>query len=105
MEADPQLTFELDVKRPARYIMLLPTGFRQKPKPFIQLFSQVPMEIQFFGVTGEVIQSDERILDTVQVNDPTQNIMADLPSQVDLEVTLINRKEKSSFVIENAKIN
>jgi hypothetical protein len=26
-----QITFDLDVKRAARYILLLPTGFRQKP--------------------------------------------------------------------------
>ena len=58
-----QLTFELDVKRPAKYIMLLPTGFRQKPLQYVQQVTQVPMEIQFFGVTGSVVSSDEKVLD------------------------------------------
>lgn len=26
-----QITFDIDFKRPARYILLVPTGFRQKP--------------------------------------------------------------------------
>jgi hypothetical protein len=29
------MTFELDVKRAARYILLLPTGFRQKPLQYV----------------------------------------------------------------------
>lgn len=40
-----QITFELDVKRAARYILLLPTGFRQKPQAFMQNPEMVPMEI------------------------------------------------------------
>jgi hypothetical protein len=47
-----QITFELDFKRPAKYILLLPTGFRQKPQAFMQNPDMVPMEIQFFGVSG-----------------------------------------------------
>lgn len=47
------LTFEIDFKRPARYIMLKPTGFRQKPYAFNQNVDIVPMEIQFFGAIGQ----------------------------------------------------
>jgi hypothetical protein len=64
-----QCTFELDCKREARYILLLPTGFRQKPHAFAQKLSQAPIEIQFFGVSGSVVQSDERALDLVELND------------------------------------
>lgn len=40
-----EITFDLDVKRAARYILLVPTGFRQKPQAFMQNVDCVPMEI------------------------------------------------------------
>lgn len=51
-DANVQITFELDEARSARYIMLKPTGFRQKPNKLSQDANNVPMEIQFFGVIG-----------------------------------------------------
>lgn len=63
------------------------------------------MEIQFFGVTGEVVESEERVLDTIEVNDTAQNLHNEIMSGVALEVTLINRAQESKFVIENAKVN
>lgn len=51
-DASIQITFELDEQRPARYIMLKPTQFRQKPNKLSQNPDLVPMEIQFFGVIG-----------------------------------------------------
>jgi hypothetical protein len=45
--------------------MLKPTEFRQKPSAFVQNVDQVPMEIQFFGVSGTVESIDDDILETV----------------------------------------
>lgn len=44
-DENTQLNFELDEKREAQYIMLLPTGFRQKPHAFVQKIGQAPIEI------------------------------------------------------------
>lgn len=32
------------------------------------------MEIQFFGVSGTVVSSDDSVLDVVEVNDTNQNL-------------------------------
>ena len=52
MDTDIQTQVELDFKKPCRYIFLKPTGFRKKPIVFSQAIHSVPMEIEFFGVTG-----------------------------------------------------
>ena len=51
--------------------MLKPTEFRQKPSAFSQNADQVPMEITFFGVTGQVLSNEDDALNLVQVNDTT----------------------------------
>ena len=54
-----EMTFELDFKRPAKYIMSKPTGFRSKPHAFNQSFNTMPVEIQFFGAIGkESVEQD-----------------------------------------------
>ena len=52
MDVDVQTQIELDFKRSCRYVFLKPTGFRKKPIAFSQAIHSVPMEIEFFGVTG-----------------------------------------------------
>lgn len=90
-----QITFELDHKRPARYINVVPTGFRQKPQAFLQNADFVPMEFQYFGVSGSVVQTEQRVLDKVQTNDPSQNISVELSSGCDVIVELSNSREKT----------
>ncbi len=50
-------TFELDLKRPAKYIFLKPTNLRKKPNDYTSKFNTQPIEIVFFGVSGNVIES------------------------------------------------
>lgn len=52
MDNDPSITVDIDFQRSCRYIMLKPTGIRKKPTHFTQNINNVPMEIEFFGVTG-----------------------------------------------------
>lgn len=85
-----QITFDIDFKRPARYILLVPTGFRQKPQSFLQNLEIVPMEIQFVGVSGSVIESDDNVLDTIGTSDASQNLGLDLRSGFDVEVEIRN---------------
>lgn len=40
-----EMTFDLDFKRSARYIMIKPTGFRSKPHAFNQSFNTMPVEV------------------------------------------------------------
>lgn len=46
------LTVDVDFKRPCRYIMLKPTGFRSKPHHFRQSVNDLPMELEYFGALG-----------------------------------------------------
>ena len=39
--------------------MLKPTGFRKKPTAFTQNMSNVPMEIEFFGVSGSSFPAED----------------------------------------------
>jgi hypothetical protein len=48
----PSLTIDIDFKKPCRYLMLKPTGFRSKPHHFRQSVNDLPMELEFFGVMG-----------------------------------------------------
>lgn len=43
------INVDLDFKRPCRYILLKPTGFRTKPHHFRQKADELPMELEFFG--------------------------------------------------------
>ena len=54
MGANTSITVELDHKRPCNYILLRPTNFRKEPKPYSQ-FNSYPLEIQYFGVTGQTL--------------------------------------------------
>jgi hypothetical protein len=51
-DEQPSLTVDIDFKRPCRYIMLKPTGFRSKPHHFRQSVNDLPMELEFFGAQG-----------------------------------------------------
>ena len=49
------------------------------------------MEIQFLGVSGMVLQSNEKVLDQVQVNDVAQNLQVKVKSDIDIHVCLKNK--------------
>ena len=100
-----QITFELDFKRPAKYILLLPTGFRQKPQAFMQNPDMVPMEIQFFGVSGQVIVEEQKVLDQIEVNDATQKLDLNVLSGFALDVELQSQGETAKFTIDNLKLD
>ena len=54
----PSITIDIDFKRPCKYIMLKPTGFRSKPHHFRQSVNDLPMELEFFGVQGSSSPND-----------------------------------------------
>ena len=56
MDEGNEMIFSLDVQRPCKYIYLKPTGFRSKPTELKQ-FASYPMTIEYFGVSGTVIES------------------------------------------------
>jgi len=60
MEENITVSFDVDFKRPSKYIMLMPTGFRNKPSPYSQYFKDMPMEIEFFGVQGSAYPSQHQ---------------------------------------------
>jgi hypothetical protein len=84
--------------------MLKPTEFRQKPSAFVQNVDQVPMEIQFFGVSGTVESNEDDIIETVQVNDTAQNLGYAIASGFDLEVKLLDTNQELTF-LENIRID
>jgi len=49
---------ELDFKRPAKYVFLLPTNMRKVPEDFTKFFKSSSIEIIFFGVQGQVIEDE-----------------------------------------------
>lgn len=102
-DANIKITFELDEQRPARYIMLKPTGFRQKPNKLSQNADLVPMEIQFFGVMGRTTKMSQP-LECVQIHDPAQNILTPLLSDYSCEVYLLDTNERVAYV-QNFKID
>jgi hypothetical protein len=72
---------------------------------FIQNVEQVPMEVQFFGVSGSVVQSEERALDQVEISNPAQNLALNINSGFDVCVEIKNKHESFSFTIEDAQID
>lgn len=52
-----------------------------------------------------MVQSDEKVLDQVAVNDPTQNLNIALSTGFDLEVTVKNKSDEFKFTIEDAKVS
>ncbi len=46
---------ELDFKRPAKYVFLLPTNMRRTPEDLSKFFKSSSIEIIFFGVQGGVL--------------------------------------------------
>jgi len=97
-----QITFGIDFQRPARYIMLKPTGFRRKPHKISQNPSYIPMEIQFFGAIGTT--QEDNALDCVVVNDTLNNIHQDIFSGFDCEIKLLDSETQIS-VVKNFKID
>lgn len=63
------------------------------------------MEIQFFGVSGSVIESEENVLDSISINDPSQNLGLDLKSGFDIDVEIRNSQETVKFTIADAQID
>jgi len=59
------ITCDIDSKRPGYYIMLKPTIFRSIAGRPPMDFNLYPLEIQYFGVIGQVI--DEELNDTVNI--------------------------------------
>jgi hypothetical protein len=102
-DANVQITFELDEPRAAKYIMLKPTSFRQKPHKISQNPDNVPMEIQFFGVLGRSIKLSQP-LECVQINDPALNLMQPVHSEYTCEVSLLDTNERVAAV-HNFKID
>ena len=56
-DTDKSIEFELDYKRPARYIYLLPTSLKKCSKKF----EETEICMDFFGVKGRVMADDERV--------------------------------------------
>jgi len=50
-----QIEFELDYKRPAKYVFLKPTDMRDGQYPYSKYFDNSPLEIKFFGVKGQTM--------------------------------------------------
>lgn len=69
LDEHEQMTFDVEFKRPTRYIMLKPTGFRAKPNKYEQSMDTTPVAVEFFGAIGET--SDENSLDAIKVADST----------------------------------
>lgn len=63
------ITVDVDFKKTCKYIMLKPTGFRSKPHHFRQNFGDLPMELEFFGVSGNVV-SQESSQETGEIEAP-----------------------------------
>lgn len=99
-----EITFSLDFNRPAKYIMLLPTGFRKKPDKLGQRPDMVPMEIQFFGVQGS--SAEVTHLNTVETDDGVSNI--EVASEYDIEIRTLDTdvllKEVKNFKIDQLKV-
>jgi len=55
------------------------------------------MEIQFFGVSGTV-ESNDDIIETVQVNDTAQNLGYAITSGFDLEVKLLDTYQGLTYL-------
>ncbi|KAL4512083.1 hypothetical protein ABPG72_005085 [Tetrahymena utriculariae] len=49
---------EMDVKRAAKFVHLLPTNFRSQPEDFTGYFKSGILDIQYFGVQGQVLDED-----------------------------------------------
>ncbi|KAL4475099.1 hypothetical protein ABPG74_001795 [Tetrahymena malaccensis] len=49
---------EMDVKRAAKFVHLLPTNFRSQPEDFTGYFKTGVLDIQYFGVQGQVLEQD-----------------------------------------------
>jgi len=56
-------------------------------------------------VSGTVITSDEKVLDQVQVNDPSQNLNLDISSGFDIDVEIKSKSDSAKFTIENVKVD
>lgn len=52
------VTCDVDCKRPGYYIMLKPTAFRLSGPKLGLDFNTFPLEIQYFGVMGQVLEDD-----------------------------------------------
>jgi hypothetical protein len=97
-----QMTFDVEFKRPCRYIMLKPTGFRSKPTKYEQSMDTTPVEIEFFGAIGET--SEENSLDAIKISDSAQNDTLAVNSGFDIEVRLMGSNEVIS-TMKDVKIN
>ena len=52
-ENETSLTLDIDFRRPCKYIMLKPVGFRKKnTQSHHSNVNSIPMEIEFFAVSG-----------------------------------------------------
>lgn len=102
MGKETEVTFDVDFRRPAKYILLKPTGFRKEPVTIMQNIESTPMELQFFGAIGSTSQSNG--LNCVIVNDPALNTSTSIHSALDCQVKLIG-DGTSSTIVKNFKID
>ena len=58
MEESDNLTLELDVKRTAKYLVLKPNNFREKPNNYTQYYKTSSVDIKFIGATGNVLDHE-----------------------------------------------
>lgn len=56
--SEDQTHIELDFKRPAKYIFLLPTNMRKTPEDLSKFFKSSSIEIIFFGVQGHTLEEE-----------------------------------------------
>ena len=65
MGSATSVTCDLDSKRPGYYVMMKPTAFRMVGGKQVADFTAYPLEIQYFGVIGRVLE--EELLDVAGV--------------------------------------
>jgi hypothetical protein len=65
----------------------------------------VPVEFNFFGVSGQVAEDEQPVLEKLQLHDAAQNLNTELKSGCDIIVELSNRSETTEFAIENVPID
>lgn len=99
-----QLTLSIEQSRPAKYVMLLPTGFRKFPDKLCQNPNFVPMEIQFFGAIGQTI-SDSNPLECMEIIDRQMNMQQEIGAEFSCEVRLLTAGSSCSFASDSGKVD
>lgn len=99
-DENTELTIDVDFSKQCKYIMLKPTSFRKKPTAFTQNLNSVPMEIEFFGVTG----TSQAVDNIFEMKDRYSNQFNNLLSAHEIEIK-ITEQEKVLRGIKDIEIN